>query len=126
MSIVSSDSDSSSSYVPSDSEYTDMNSVSSEEEDTVDYMETELNPLRIRDILERRKSTEAAEIMTYCTEENDTIASIYKIVLERIDSLNNNTSTPKFLTKISKDTWLHILEYISDHIECVTDKIKHC
>ncbi len=89
-------------------------------------LEVEINLKRVTEIMERNRSNVAEEVMKFCGDENNMIAEIYKLILTRIEVLNDDKRTPKRLADISKDTWSHILEVISDHIEDVVEKVKRC
>lgn len=141
------DSDSSSSYIPSSSdedvdisdseieeEESDMDTKagpSEEKEDDVDVEEETvhgvLNLESLKSHLEKRRSINTAEVLAYAEEENTLIAEILKLILQRLDNLNEKKlKTPRRLVEHSKDSWIHIIEVISDHIEDAAAKAKRC
>ena len=128
-------SDSDSSYVPdesseSDEDYSDDeveeeeedSDMEVEEEDDEDEEEEMLVSIDVNHV--SKKSKKATELTAYCSQENALIELFHKQVLDHLAALSKSKKMPRALVEMSEDTWSHILEVISDHIEEVHKTIK--
>ena len=76
----------------------------------------------LEDKLAERQSVHADHILDFCDSEHALIDKLHELIFARLDVLEADETTPKLLAEPATDFWLHVLEFVTDHVDAIEHK----